>query len=58
MYYNKYKSNYNVPLEEIKGVVINDYQEYLEKQWVWELHNSHKVIVNDKELSRLIENYR
>lgn len=43
------------PLKEVKGTVINDYQEYLEKQWIDELHSLHEIKINNKALNRLIE---
>lgn len=39
--------------EEVKTLVINDYQEYLEKEWVKDLRNKHVVKINKKELSKL-----
>ncbi len=58
-YYDNNKSSYMLkeeiqPLEKIKGTVINDYQEYLEKQWIEELHSSYEVKINNKAVNRLI----
>ncbi|WP_411767978.1 peptidylprolyl isomerase [Winogradskyella sp. A3E31] len=36
------------PFEEIKGAVINDYQNHLEKQWLETLRNRYTVNVNKK----------
>lgn len=36
------------PLSDIRGQVIADYQEYLEKQWVESLRQKHQVKVNQK----------
>ncbi len=41
--------------EEARGYVINDYQKYLEKQWVEELRQKYKVEVIDKEVQKLIK---
>lgn len=40
-------------LEESKGEVINDYQNYLEEKWVKSLHKMYKVRVNKKVLKKL-----
>ena len=38
-------------LDETRGTVISDYQEYLEEQWVKELREKYKVVVNREVLS-------
>jgi peptidyl-prolyl cis-trans isomerase SurA len=43
-------------LNEAKGKVINDFQQYLEKQWIEELKSQYKVKVRKAELKRLIKN--
>jgi len=40
-------------LEEAKGLITADYQNYLEKQWMQELHSKHKIIINDKLLNTI-----
>ena len=50
-YYFVFKVNKIIPagpksLEECKGKVINDYQQYLEENWVKDLKNEFKVDVN------------
>ena len=40
-------------LEEIRGIVVNDYQEKIEKDWLKELRNRFKYSVNKKVLKRL-----
>lgn len=40
-------------LNETKGQVLNDYQNYLEKEWVKQLRNEHKIIINKKALKKL-----
>jgi peptidyl-prolyl cis-trans isomerase SurA len=42
-------------LEEARGYVVADYQDYLEKQWVQELQNEYKVDINKKVLKSLIK---
>ncbi len=43
----------NKDLNETKGLVISDYQEYLEKKWINELKTKHEVEVNYKALYSL-----
>lgn len=45
----------NKTFEEAKGLVISDYQLYLENQWIDELKKKYPVIVNDVELQKLIK---
>ncbi len=40
-------------LDETKGQVLNDYQNYLEKKWVLELHNEYKVEIDENALHNL-----
>jgi peptidyl-prolyl cis-trans isomerase SurA len=42
-------------LDETKGVVISDYQEYLEKEWIGELRSKYPVQVNQTEVEKLIK---
>jgi peptidyl-prolyl cis-trans isomerase SurA len=42
-------------LNEIKGIVISDYQSFLEKQWIDELRQKYNIIINE-ELLLLVKN--
>ncbi len=42
-------------LSEIKGIVIADYQEHLENQWLADLRRKYKVEVNDTVVSALVK---
>lgn len=42
--------------DEAKGIVVSDYQNYLEKQWVNSLKTKYKVEVNEDEVKKLIKN--
>jgi len=45
-------------LDEARGYVLSDYQNYLEEQWVKELRAKYPVVVNRGALERLIEQGR
>ena len=36
---------------EARGLVINDYQDYLEKEWIKELKKKYPVVINQKVLA-------
>lgn len=42
-------------LDAVKGKVINDYQEYLEKQWIEELRNTYTIKKNKKAIREVIK---
>jgi peptidyl-prolyl cis-trans isomerase SurA len=42
-------------LSEVKGTVIADYQDYLEKQWIASLKQKYPVVVNEAVVSSLIK---
>jgi peptidyl-prolyl cis-trans isomerase SurA len=41
--------------EEARGQVISDYQTYLEKQWINELRQKYAVVINEKEVNKLMQ---
>jgi peptidyl-prolyl cis-trans isomerase SurA len=41
-------------LNEAKGYIVSDYQEYLEKQWIQDLKSKYPVVVNEEVLRSLI----
>lgn len=43
------------PLKEIKGTVISDYQNHLEKEWLKKLAAEYPITVNEKEFNALIK---
>ncbi|WP_298778897.1 peptidylprolyl isomerase [uncultured Polaribacter sp.] len=45
-------------LEKIKGMVMSDYQNHLEKSWIADLKRKSVVNVNKKQLNNLIEYYK
>jgi peptidyl-prolyl cis-trans isomerase SurA len=44
----------NSEFKEVKGLVISDYQKYLEDNWINELKNKYSVSINKKVLSQLL----
>ncbi|MBB6611296.1 peptidylprolyl isomerase [Pontibacter sp. Tf4] len=42
-------------LNEVRGVAISDYQNYLEEQWVKELREKYPVSVNTEEVEKLVK---
>jgi peptidyl-prolyl cis-trans isomerase SurA len=42
-------------LNEARGYVVADYQDFLEKQWVAELEKEYKVVINKKAFKNLIK---
>lgn len=58
-YYNDNKKKYlHKELDEIKGKVMNDYQEFLEQEWVAELRKKNVVQIQKRQLKKLIKNYQ
>lgn len=57
-YYNNNLSKYKPkPFEDVKGIVMNDYQADLEEKWVAGLRRKSKIKVNKKQLQELIKFY-
>ena len=57
-YFKSNSANYKTDdLKTIKGQVINDYQNFLEKNWISELREKSKIKVEKKQLKRLIKFY-
>lgn len=50
----KYNSN---SLKEVKGQVINDYQDFLEKNWIEDLRKKSTIKINKRELKKIIKHY-
>ena len=42
-------------LNEVRGLVINDFQQALEKQWIEDLKNKYKVTINQDALNKIKE---
>ncbi len=46
------------PLNEVKGLVTSDYQNYLEEKWIAVLKNNYKVVVNEDIMRKLSDKYK
>jgi len=53
IYLNGTKKSKIKPFNEIKGLVISDYQNYIEKKWLKELSNKHKININKTVLDKI-----
>ena len=47
----------NKKFKKVKGEVMNDYQNFLEKKWIADLRNKSAIEVNKKQLKKLIKFY-
>ena len=57
-YFDENKTNYKATdLKEIKGEVMNDYQNHLEKNWIADLRRKNKITIDKKQLKKLIKLY-
>lgn len=56
-YYSTNTAKYTKEYEKIKGEVMNDYQTYLEKNWIADLRNKSAIEVNKRQLKKLIKSY-
>ncbi len=43
-------------LDEARGLVISDYQNHLEKEWIKSLKQTYPVVINEAEVKKLIRN--
>jgi peptidyl-prolyl cis-trans isomerase SurA len=58
MYFSNNKEKYNSEeLKDIRGEVMNDYQNFLEKNWISDLRNKNKIKVRKGQLKKLINFY-
>jgi len=49
------KNNYTSPFEDVKTQVMNDYEQYLENEWVQALRKKYTVKVNLPEVRKLLK---
>lgn len=53
-YINVYPGNQQRSFEEAKGLVINDYQNVLEKKWLEALHKKYPVTINEAVVKQML----
>ncbi|MCF6365398.1 MAG: peptidylprolyl isomerase [Bacteroidales bacterium] len=53
IYINNTKKSKSKSFQQIKGVVISDYQTYLEEKWIKDLQKKYKITVNEKVLNNI-----
>ena len=57
-YFERHKANYSSrKLEDNKGEVMNDYQNYLEKKWIADLRKKSNIKIRKRQLKKLIKYY-
>lgn len=56
-FYMLNRTKYPKDFKNNKGVVMNDYQTYLEKTWIADLRKKHPVEINKRALKKLIRKY-
>lgn len=54
---NKILEPSNKELSEARGLVVNDFQEHIEKEWIRELRANHDIKVNKRTLKKLVKQY-
>ncbi|WP_370583069.1 hypothetical protein [Pedobacter sp. MC2016-24] len=54
-FYDKNKNTYTSTFEDIKTQVMNDYEQYLENEWVQALRKKYTVKVNLPEVRKLVK---
>jgi peptidyl-prolyl cis-trans isomerase SurA len=56
-FYENNKANLykNIDFENNRGLIISDYQNHLEKEWVKSLHQQYKVVFNKEEKDYILE---
>ncbi len=58
-FYQKNLNKYNSKeLKLVKGEVMNDYQNYLEKNWIADLRKKSKIKISKRQLKKLIKFYK
>ena len=57
-YFDEHNSVYgNSKLAEVKGAVMNDYQNYLDKNWIADLRRKNTIEISKKQVKKLIKFY-
>ncbi|WP_299011371.1 hypothetical protein [uncultured Tenacibaculum sp.] len=56
-FYSTHKNKYGKELDEIRGQVMSDYQDELEKEWIKDLREKNTIKVREKVLRKLKKTY-
>ena len=56
-FYSTHKNKYGKELDEIRGQVMSDYQDELEKEWIKDLREKNTIKVKEKVLRKLKKTY-
>lgn len=54
-FYETIKDEYKKPFDEIKAIVITEYQNELERRWIEELKQKYPVIINEEQFKAIIK---
>lgn len=54
-YYESVKSQYNKPFEEIRAIIVTEYQNELENKWINELKQRYPVVINEKVFQSILK---
>jgi peptidyl-prolyl cis-trans isomerase SurA len=54
-YYESVKSQYNKPFEEIRAIIVTEYQNELENKWINELKQKYPVVINEKAFQSILK---
>lgn len=54
-YYESVKDDYGKPYNEIRAIIVSEYQNELEKRWIKELMERYPVIVNEKVFQSILK---
>ncbi len=54
-YYNTVKDEYGKPFNEIRAIIVSEYQNELEKRWINDLKNRYPVIINEKAFQSILK---
>ncbi|MCX2573196.1 hypothetical protein [Pedobacter sandarakinus] len=52
-FYKQNEQKYNKPLDDVRGQVIADFQQYLEESWLKSLRQKYQIKINENELRKL-----
>ena len=52
----KIQKKYPDSFMDVRGIVTNDYQNYLDKEWIKQLRSSYNIIINQDALQRIQTN--